>query len=148
MSRDKSSDNLQTQTSRIPSRRDRPQIPSHSIGFHNSLSQPRGLEHLKIESINLVSIFRCSSPPRNLVYGRRVDPSPLDFSLSSHRHSHSPITLANLSSINLVSIFRCSSPPYNPVYVRCVDPSDLAFILPSHRHSCIRLLFTSRFISS
>ena len=41
-----------------------------------------------LSSINLVSIFRCSSPPRNLVYGRRVDPSSLSFSLSSHRHSY------------------------------------------------------------
>ena len=39
-------------------------------------------------SINLVSIFRCSSPPHNLVYGRRVDPSTLAFILSSHRHSY------------------------------------------------------------
>jgi hypothetical protein len=35
-----------------------------------------------LSSINLVSIFRCSSPPRNPVYVRRVDPSDLDFSLS------------------------------------------------------------------
>ena len=27
-----------------------------------------------LSSINLVSIFRCSSPPRNPVYARRVDP--------------------------------------------------------------------------
>jgi gluconate kinase len=33
-------------------------------------------------------IFRCSSPPRNPVYVRRVDLSPLGFSLSSHRHSY------------------------------------------------------------
>jgi hypothetical protein len=39
-------------------------------------------------SINLVSIFRCSSPPRNPVYARRVDHSALAFSLSSHRHSY------------------------------------------------------------
>ena len=32
--------------------------------------------------INLVSIFRCSSPPCNLVYGRRVAPSAFAFSLS------------------------------------------------------------------
>jgi hypothetical protein len=38
--------------------------------------------------INLVSIFRCSSPPRHPVYARRVDPSSLSFSLSSHRKSH------------------------------------------------------------
>jgi hypothetical protein len=42
--------------------------------------------------INLVSIFRCSSHPRNPVYASRVDPSALAFSLSSHRHSYrSPI---------------------------------------------------------
>ncbi len=33
-----------------------------------------------LSSINLVSIFRCSSPPRNPVYVRRVDPSGLVFS--------------------------------------------------------------------
>ena len=39
-----------------------------------------------LSSINLVSILRCSSPPHNLVYGRRVAPSVFAFSLSSHRH--------------------------------------------------------------
>ncbi len=39
-------------------------------------------------SINLVSICVCSSPPRNLVYARLVDPSALAFSFSSHRHSY------------------------------------------------------------
>jgi hypothetical protein len=38
--------------------------------------------------INLVSIIRCSSFPRNPVYVRYVDSSPLGFSLSSHRHSY------------------------------------------------------------
>jgi hypothetical protein len=38
--------------------------------------------------INLVSILWCSSPPRNPVYPRRVDPSAVAFSLSSHRHSY------------------------------------------------------------
>jgi hypothetical protein len=33
----------------------------------------------------LVCIFRCSSSPCNPVYSRRVDPSTLDFSLSSHK---------------------------------------------------------------
>ena len=37
--------------------------------------------------INLVSIFRGSSPSSNPVYARRVDPSVLAFSLSSHRYS-------------------------------------------------------------
>jgi hypothetical protein len=41
-----------------------------------------------LSPINLVSIFRCSSPPCNPVYSRRVDPSGLAFSLSSHRHSY------------------------------------------------------------
>ena len=30
-----------------------------------------------LSPLNLVSIFRCSSPPRNPVYARRVDPSAL-----------------------------------------------------------------------
>jgi hypothetical protein len=41
-----------------------------------------------ISFINLVSIFRCSSLPRNPVYVSRVDSSVLDFSLSSHRHTY------------------------------------------------------------
>ncbi len=41
---------------------------------------------VNLSSINLVSIFRCSSPPHNPVYVRRVDPSSLPFSFSSHRH--------------------------------------------------------------
>jgi hypothetical protein len=41
-----------------------------------------------LSSINLVPILRGSSPPRNPVYARRVDPSALAFSLSSHRHSY------------------------------------------------------------
>ncbi len=39
-----------------------------------------------ISSINLVSIFRCSSSPNNPVYPRRVDFSDFVFSLSSYRH--------------------------------------------------------------
>jgi hypothetical protein len=34
--------------------------------------------------VNLVFIFRCSSPSCNPVYARHVDPSALAFSLSSH----------------------------------------------------------------
>ncbi len=41
-----------------------------------------------ISSINVISIFRCSSSTRNPVYVRRVDSSSLVFSLSSHRHSY------------------------------------------------------------
>jgi hypothetical protein len=40
-----------------------------------------------LSSINLVSIFRCSSPPVNPVYPRRVDPSVLDrLSVSFNTH--------------------------------------------------------------
>jgi hypothetical protein len=46
-----------------------------------------------LSSINLVSIFRCSSNPRNPVYVscetcRSPAESDLDFSLSSHRYSY------------------------------------------------------------
>ncbi len=49
-------------------------------------------------SISLVCIFRCSSPPRNTVYARRVDLSDLAFSLSSHRHSHIQVFCLALAS--------------------------------------------------
>ncbi len=42
----------------------------------------------KLSPLNLVSIFRCPSPPCNPVYLRHVDPSVLMFSLSLHRHPH------------------------------------------------------------
>jgi hypothetical protein len=41
--------------------------------------------------INLVSIFRCSSPPINPVYPTCVDPSDLLFLLSSHRLLRLPL---------------------------------------------------------
>jgi hypothetical protein len=41
-----------------------------------------------ISSINLVYIFRCSSPPSNPVCARRIDRLALVFSLSSHRKSY------------------------------------------------------------
>ncbi len=47
------------------------------------------IKHSPITLANLVSIFRCSSPPRNPLCSRRVDPSVFVFSLSSHRHSFS-----------------------------------------------------------
>ena len=51
---------------------------------------PWHLTH-NLSFINLVSIFRCSSPPLHPVYTRRVDPSALPFSLSSHRKSHTSL---------------------------------------------------------
>ncbi len=44
--------------------------------------------HLHLSLSNLVSIFWCSSSPRNPVYARHVDSCPLGFSPSSHRHSY------------------------------------------------------------
>ncbi len=37
-----------------------------------------------LSPLNLVSIFRCPSPPHNLVYARRVDPSVLSFSVTHY----------------------------------------------------------------
>jgi hypothetical protein len=53
---------------------------------HLSLQEHITLSNLS--SINLVFIFRCSSPPKNPVYVRRVKPSTFVFSLSSHRQSY------------------------------------------------------------
>ncbi len=50
--------------------------------------------------INLVSIFRCSSPTRHPVYVSRVDPSDLDFSLSSYQHSYIDLLLTLTLSLN------------------------------------------------
>ncbi len=55
-------------------------------GTHIASKSHSPITLTSLSSINLVSIVRCSSPPRNLVYGRRVAPSALAFSLSSHRH--------------------------------------------------------------
>ena len=52
--------------------------------------------HSNLSSINLVSIFRCSSSPCNLVYVRRVDFLVLVFSLSSHRHSYIGLLFTSL----------------------------------------------------
>ncbi len=65
------------------------QLPeSTGVQFH--YHRPSFSSHLKSKIVNILtnSIFRCSSPPRNPVYVRRVDPSALSFSLSSHRHSY------------------------------------------------------------
>jgi hypothetical protein len=48
-----------------------------------------------ISSINLISIFRCSSSPSNPVYASRVDCSDLVFSLSSHRHSYTGLVFSS-----------------------------------------------------
>ncbi len=50
-----------------------------------------------LSSVNLVSIFRCSSSPHNPVYVRRVVQSVLVFSLSSHRHSCGSLLLSSHS---------------------------------------------------
>ncbi len=65
-----------------------PSFPWSSSFFILLKINTRTVNISNLSSINLVSIFRCSSPPHNLVYGRRVDPSALAFSLSSHRHSY------------------------------------------------------------
>jgi hypothetical protein len=45
--------------------------------------------HVRVEvNRREVSFFRCSIPPSNPVYPRRVDPSSLVSSLSSYRHSY------------------------------------------------------------
>ncbi len=72
------------------------QLPEPTSGlFHfrravfSSHLKPRVVNILgNLSTINLVSIFRCSSSPHNPVYVRRVDPSPFAFSLSSHRYSY------------------------------------------------------------
>jgi hypothetical protein len=51
-----------------------------------------------LSSINLVSIFRCSSVPRHPVYVTRVDPSTLPFGLSSHPD---PPTLTGIWVFNI-----------------------------------------------
>ncbi len=69
------------------------EIEQISYQVANSQRSRNSLESLKrqrklLEKTHLVSIFRCSSPPRNPVYARRADTSALDISLSSHRQSY------------------------------------------------------------
>jgi hypothetical protein len=74
------------------------QHPRQGCSFTYQLKYWWGAYHFKniyspitlanISSINLVSIFRCSSSPSNPVCPSRVDSSTLVFSLSSHRHSY------------------------------------------------------------
>jgi hypothetical protein len=54
----------------------------------------------KISSMNLVFVLRCSSPPSDPVYTRRVDSSGLVFSLSSHHHSIKVLSWTLTSSID------------------------------------------------
>ena len=64
---------------------DHPERWWHTCGIQITHS-PITLTNLSI--VNLVFIFRCSSPSFNPVYVRSVNPSALAFSLSSHRHSY------------------------------------------------------------
>jgi hypothetical protein len=81
-----------------------------------------------LSSINLVSIFRCSSPPINPVYVSRVDLSPLSFRLSSHRHSY----------ISLLFAFYCDDVSY-----AIISPCDgvsyviVSFLIPNPQHTVI-----------
>ncbi len=59
-----------------------------------------------ISSINLVSIFRCSSSPSNPVYVRRVDFSDLVFSLSSYRLSYRSCSQVSFSWFILNTFLR------------------------------------------
>jgi hypothetical protein len=77
------------QKSAVPSRRLQVYVLHSILMGHPSLQEHILTHHThKHSSINLVSIFRCSSSPSNPVYERRVDFSDLVFSLSSHRHSY------------------------------------------------------------
>ena len=49
-----------------------------------------------LSPLNLVSIFRCPSPPRNPVCVRSLDPSVLSFSLPLHRHPYICLSLIPL----------------------------------------------------
>jgi hypothetical protein len=110
-------------------------------------------------SINLVSIFRCSSSPSNPVYSRCVDSSALGFSLSTHRHSYIGLVFSSRVIHNKQQIFFAqfvlknkktfsisNEDPSNLVYARHVDSLSLGFSLSSHRQSCIGLVCNSRFI--
>ena len=44
------------------------------------------LQVIMVLPLNIVSIFRCTRPPSNPVFVRRLHPSVLVFSLSLHRH--------------------------------------------------------------
>jgi hypothetical protein len=54
-----------------------------------------------LSSMNLVSIFRCSSPPHNTVYVSRVVSSSLSFSLTSYWHSYIKNTNTSIQVLGL-----------------------------------------------
>ena len=57
---------------------------SHIVS--RSHTHPSKFTLWNLSHLNLVSIFRCSSPLRNPVYVRWIDPTVLPCSLSLHRH--------------------------------------------------------------
>jgi hypothetical protein len=108
-----------------------------------------------------VTQLRGTQPPKLVlsfsisVYARRVDPSGLSFSLSSHRHSYiSHLFALAYRFINNFTFQKRKNSTIKElrltlsVYARRVDSSALVFSLSSHRHSFIGLVFSSRFIDS
>jgi hypothetical protein len=118
-----------------------------------------------------VTQLRGTQPPKLVlsssisVYARRVDPSALSFSLSSHRHSYiSHLFALAYRFINKFTFQKkktAQTPPFFysaanklelrltlSVYARRVDSSALVFSLSSHRHPFIGLVFNSRFMES
>ena len=68
--------NTKNESSKKKSRQNNFLIQLHINTQNNCDPHPNSpITLANLSSINLVSIFRCSSPPRNLVYGRCVDPS-------------------------------------------------------------------------
>jgi hypothetical protein len=80
------------------------------------------LNSANLSSINLVSIFRCSSHPHNPVYVKCGDPSDLSFSLSSHRHSY----ISLLFNSHFIDLFTCSQVEIQFVWKTCPHGSHLA----------------------
>ena len=73
-------------------------------------------DYAKRSSINLVSIFRCSSPQRNPVYPRRVDPSACDNSLFQ-KNWRWKLSDNWKSKFNLVCAY---ADPWLYAYIMCV----------------------------
>jgi hypothetical protein len=124
-----------------------------SYHFKNTYSP---ITRTNISSIDLVSIFRCSSSPINPVYVRCVDFSDFVFSLSSQRHSYIVLVFNSrflLSSLLLLRFsffflndYNNSTPP-QPKKIRSEHPPPFFLVFHFHTDTHIKVFFLTPTLS-